>query len=245
MTSELLLSLEDVRASYGPTPVLHGVSLTVRNGEVASLIGRNGAGKTTTLRAIMGIVTPTSGTIRFDGDDIVDLPEHRTTREGIRYVPEDRQIYPDLSVTENLQMGTLGGGNPLFTTEEVFERFPRLRERRGQNGSQLSGGEQQMLAIARALLSETELLLLDEPTEGLAPQIVADVLDIIETISDEGITVLLVEQNIQAALTVAENHHIIDRGEIVYEGTSDELTNDERVQQRYLGVASTDALGEE
>lgn len=244
MTSEPLLSLEGVHSSYGQTPVLHGVSMAVQDGEVASLIGRNGAGKTTTLRTIMGIVEPTSGTIRFGGEDIVGLPEYRTTRKGIRYVPEDRQIYPDLSVTENLQMGQLGGGESLFTTEEVFERFPRLRERRGQSGSQLSGGEQQMLAIARALLSETALLLLDEPTEGLAPQIVADVLDIIETLSEEGITVLLVEQNIQAALTVAENHHIIDRGEIVYEGTSDELMNDQRVQQQYLGVTGTDALGE-
>lgn len=245
MSSEPLLSVEDIHASYGQTPVLNGVSLSVEDGEVASLIGRNGAGKTTTLRTIMGIVRPDSGVVRFNGEEITGLPEYRTTRKGIRYVPEDRQVFPDLSVTENLQMGTISGGNPLFTVDEVFERFPRLRERRGQSGSQLSGGEQQMLAIARALLSETSLLLLDEPTEGLAPQIVADVLDIITTISQEGVTVLLVEQNIRAALTVAENHHIIDRGQIVYEGTSDELVSDDDIQQRYLGVGTTDVLGED
>lgn len=238
MTSNPLLSIKDIHASYGPTPVLHGVSLSIRDGEVASLIGRNGAGKTTTLRTVMGIVTPDRGVIEFNGEEITGLPEHQTTRKGIRYVPEDRQIFPDLSVTENLAMGQIGGGEPLFTTEEVFERFPRLQERRGQDGSQLSGGEQQMLAIARALLSETKLLLLDEPTEGLAPQIVADVLDIIETISSEGITVLIVEQNIRAALTVAEHHHIIDRGEIVYKGTGDELIDDEHIQQQYLGVTA-------
>jgi len=238
MTSEPLLSVEDIYTSYGETPVLQGVSLEVEDGAVASLIGRNGAGKTTTLRAIMGIVRPDSGVVRFDGEEITGLPEYRTTRKGIRYVPEDRQIFPDLSVTENLQMGTISGGDPLFTIDEVFERFPRLCERRGQNGSQLSGGEQQMLAIARALLSETDLLLLDEPTEGLAPQIVADVLHIIESISKEGVTVLLVEQNIRAALTVAEHHHIIDRGRIVYEGTTDALTNDDEIQQQYLGVGT-------
>lgn len=241
MSSELLV-LDDVHAAYESTPVLRGVDISVADGEVVSLIGRNGAGKTTTLRAIMGILTPTKGQVRFAGEDITGSPEYVTTRKGVRYVPEDRQIYPDLSVTENLRMGQIGGGDGLFSFEEVFERFPRLRERRGQKGSQLSGGEQQMLAIARALLSETELLLLDEPTEGLAPQIVADVLEIIETISGEGVTVLLVEQNIQAALTVANRHHIIDKGQIVYEGTTDELVDDESVQQQYLGVSTAESV---
>jgi len=238
MISKPLLVVDEITASYGTTTVLRDISLSVNDGEVVSLIGRNGAGKTTTLRAILGILIPERGRVRFRGEDITDMPEYRTTRKGIRYVPEDKQIFPDLTVTENLEMGQVSGGEPLFTIEDVFERFPRLRERQGQKGSQLSGGEQQMLAIARALLSETEILLLDEPTEGLAPQIIADVLDIIEALSSEGITVLLVEQNIKAALTVANRHHIIDKGQIVYEGTSDELVADEDVQQQYLGVST-------
>jgi len=239
MTSEPMLSVEDIHAAYDSAPIIQGVSLSIYDGEVISLIGRNGAGKTTTLRAITGIIGPTHGQVRFRGEDITGMPDYRTTRKGIRYVPEDRQIFPDLKVTENLRMGQVSGGEGLFSLEEVFDRFPRLRERRGQKGSQLSGGEQQMLAIARALLSETHLLLLDEPTEGLAPQIVADVLEIIEDVSAAGVTVLLVEQNIRAALTTANRHHIISKGEIVYKGTTDNLAYDEEIQRQYLGVGMT------
>jgi len=234
-----LLTLQDIHAAYGQSSVLRGVSLEVGEGEAVSLIGRNGVGKTTTLRTIAGVLTPTEGSVQFDGEDITSLPDFQRMQHGVSYVPEDRQIFPELTVAENLRMGTIGGTEHQFTVEEVYELFPRLRERRDSQGQQLSGGEQQMLAIARALVGPTELLLLDEPTEGLAPQIVADVIEIIEDVRDAGVTVLLVEQNVNAAMTVANQHYVLHQGEIAYEGTTPELRDATDVIDRYLGVGAT------
>ena len=233
-----LLSVEDLRAGYGDTPVLHDVSLRVERGEVVSLIGRNGAGKTTTLRSIVGVLQPSAGRIVLDGEDVTDSPDYEKARSGVRYVPEDRQVFPDLTVEENLRVGAIDGDGGIFSIEEVYERFPRLRERRGQPASHLSGGEQQMLVIARALLGPTKLLLLDEPSEGLAPQIVRDVLDIVASIAERGVTILLVEQNVRAAMAVADRHYVINKGELVFEGTTEELDADEKVKQRHLGVGA-------
>lgn len=237
---ESLLSVEDLRAGYGETPVLHGVSMHVDRGEVVSLIGRNGAGKTTTLRSIVGVLQPSAGRIYLDGEDVTDRADYEKARSGIRYVPEDRQVFPDLTVEENLRVGAIDSADGIFTVEEVYQRFPRLRERRSQPASHLSGGEQQMLVIARALLGPTKLLLLDEPSEGLAPQIVRDVLDIVESIAARGVTILLVEQNVRAAMAVADRHYVINKGELVFEGTTEELDADEGVKERHLGVGATE-----
>ncbi|WP_323192183.1 ABC transporter ATP-binding protein [Halostella sp. PRR32] len=235
-----LLSLEDVHASYGESHILRGVSMEVSPGEVVSLVGRNGAGKTTTLRSIVGVLEPTRGTVTFDGEDVTHLPDHERVQRGIQYVPEDRQAFPDLTVDENLRMGDLrSGGEGIYTIDEVYDVFPRLRERQSQSASHLSGGEQQMLVIARALVGETELLLLDEPSEGLAPQIVRDVLDVIDRIRDEGVTILLVEQNVHAAMETADRHYVIDRGQIVFEGDTAALEGDREVQEKHLGVGAT------
>lgn len=235
--SDPLLVVDGINASYGQSEILRDLSLAIGRGEVVSLVGRNGAGKTTTLRSIVGVLTPTDGTITFDGEDITTDPDYETTTRGIQYVPEDRQVFPDLTVDENLRMGQLKSeGAGALSLEEVFDLFPRLAERRTHSGSDLSGGEQQMLVIARALLGKTELLLLDEPTEGLAPQIVEDVIDIIETISNEGVTILLVEQNVKAAMAVADRHYVINKGQNVFEGTTPELKESDGVMKRHLGV---------
>jgi branched-chain amino acid transport system ATP-binding protein len=236
--SDPLLSVDDLHASYGESHILRGVTLEIKRGEVASLVGRNGAGKTTTLRSIMGVLSPDRGTVTFAGEDITHLEEHLKTRRGMRFVPEDRKLFPDLTVHENLRMGATATEESIFTIDEVFEAFPRLDERRNNRAQHLSGGEQQMLAIARALVGKTELLLLDEPTEGLAPQIVEDVLDIIRQIRSKDVTVLLAEQNVRAAMAVVDRHYIIDTGCVVFEGTSEEIENDDELQQRYLGVGN-------
>ncbi|SFR63975.1 ABC transporter ATP-binding protein [Halogeometricum limi] len=241
--SDPLLSVDGIDAAYGQSQILRDLSLSVERGEVVSLVGRNGAGKTTTLRAILGILTPSAGTVTFDGDDVTHRPDYETVARGIQYVPEDRQVFPDLSVDENLRLGELKSkGAGTLTMEEVFERFPRLRERRANKGSQLSGGEQQMLVIARALVGKTDLLMLDEPTEGLAPQIVEDVIEIIESINDEGVTVLLVEQNVQAAMSVADRHYVINKGQNVFEGTTDEIRAADDVLEEHLGVGGESEL---
>jgi branched-chain amino acid transport system ATP-binding protein len=235
MTEEPLLSLSDVYSSYGKSTVLRGVSLVVERGEVVSLLGRNGAGKTTTLRSIAGLLTPTRGTITFEGEDITDLPDYQISRRGISYVAEDRAIFPDLTVEENLRMGMVQGDG-IMTRRAVYDLLPRLEERRTLPASNLSGGEQQMLVIARALLSPTELLLLDEPTEGLAPQIIDRIRELVEHIRSEGVTILLVEQNMEVAVETADRSYIIDKGEIVFDGTAEDLVDDEELQRQYLGV---------
>ena len=236
VAEEPLLSVEDVYASYGRSTVLRGVTLAVERGEVVSLLGRNGAGKTTTLRTIAGVLKPERGTITFDGEDVTDLADFEISRRGISYVAEDRAIFPDLTVAENLRMGQVAGKNGILTLSEVYDLLPRLEERRSLPASNLSGGEQQMLVIARALLNPTELLLLDEPTEGLAPQIVQRIRELIEDISEMGVPILLVEQNLDVAIATSDRCYILDKGAVVFEGDIDELEADEEIQQEHLGL---------
>ncbi|MFP8889279.1 ABC transporter ATP-binding protein [Natrialbaceae archaeon A-CW2] len=235
-----VLSLENVNAGYGETQVLRNLSLEVGAGEVVSLVGRNGAGKTTTLRTILGIITPMSGTVAYRGEDISAIEATETVRRGIALVPEERRIFPELTVRENLELAALGGADSenALSLDEVLGMFENLAERTENIGSSLSGGEQQMLAIARALVGGAELILLDEPTEGLAPFIVQDVMDIVRQLNDRGITVLLVEQNVHVGLELADRNYVINQGEIVYEGTSAELEADEDILEQYLGVTN-------
>ncbi len=234
-----LLDVEDVHAGYGKTKVLEGVSLSVPEESVVSLVGRNGAGKTTTLRAISGHVDVTAGSVRLAGEDVTGLDPETLYRKGIGLVPENREVFPGLTVKENLKMGATTTDDGWLTFEEAYELFPRLGERQAQMGKTLSGGEQQMLAIARSLMGDTEVLLLDEPTEGLAPQIVEDIVDIIGELADRGLTVLIVEQNIGAVTEVADHHHVLANGQVVFEGSTDELSDAQDVQERYLGVSQT------
>lgn len=234
--SDAVLDLTDVEATYGEGPVLRGLSLAVDRGETVSLVGRNGAGKTTTLKAISGVLQPTAGQVSHNGTDITDRSPAQTANRGVGYVPEDRQVFPDLTVQENLRMGGLRTEDGSFTESDIYELFPVLEERSNQLGSHLSGGEQQMLVIARALLGDPSLLLLDEPTEGLAPAIVDDVEQVIRDVNDRGVTILLVEQNIRTALHAASRHYVISKGEIVYEGTTADLESDDDVLQQHLGV---------
>jgi branched-chain amino acid transport system ATP-binding protein len=239
MSDEPLLSLENVTAGYGETTVLRDLSLHVDAGEVVSLVGRNGAGKTTTLRTINGILNPSAGAVQYDGADISALDPAEIAKRGISLVPEERQIFPELTVMENLRLAEFGGSDDAdsLATEEVLDMFENLKERTGNAGSSLSGGEQQMLAIARALVAGADLVLLDEPTEGLAPYIVQDVIDIIDELNERGITVLLVEQNVHVALELADRNYVIDQGEIVWEGPSGALEDSKSVLDRYLGVS--------
>lgn len=238
--SEPILSLDGVHAGYGETRVLTDLSISIDEGEVVSLVGRNGAGKTTTLRSIMGIIEPTAGTVTYRGEDVTRLDATATAKRGLAFVPEGRQIFPELSVRENLEVAAYGGAPDVdsLSVEDALETFESLRDRAGNHGSSLSGGEQQMLAIARALVAGADLLILDEPTEGLAPYIVRDVMDMIEELNDDGITVLLVEQNVHVGLSLADRNYVINQGEIVWEGTSAELEDDEEVMDRYLGVTA-------
>ena len=219
--SDQLLSLDGIHAGYGETDILTDLSLSIDEGEIVSLVGRNGAGKTTTLRSIMGIIEPTAGTVTYRGEDVTALDATASAKRGLAFVPEERRIFPELSVRENLEIAAHGGAPDA-----------------DNHGSSLSGGEQQMLAIARALVAGADLLILDEPTEGLAPYIVQDVMDMVEALNDRGITVLLVEQNVHVGLALADRNYVIDQGEIVWEGTSDELEDDEEIMDRYLGVTA-------
>jgi branched-chain amino acid transport system ATP-binding protein len=235
-----LLTLANVHAYYGEAHILQGVSLAVGEGEVVTLIGRNGAGKTTTLRSIMGLVPPREGHITFAGRELRGLPTHAVARAGIAYVPEERRILPNLSVEENLRLGRLGadGGrrDGDAVTEEVLGYFPRLRERLSQKGKSLSGGEQQMLAIARGLVARPKLMLVDEPTEGLSPIIVASLAEILRDINRRGTAILLVEQILEVALALSHRLYVMDQGRIQFEGTADQLRADPGIQQRFLGV---------
>jgi branched-chain amino acid transport system ATP-binding protein len=233
------LSIEDLHAGYGETRVLSGLSLSVDEGTVHALVGRNGAGKTTTLRSVMGAVVPDSGRIVYGETDVTDIEPTATAKLGIGFVPEERRVFPGLTVAENLKIAGHGGAevDHEWSVRDVFDSFERLQERKGQRATTLSGGEQQMLAIARALVAGADLLLLDEPTEGLAPTIVQQVEDIVTDLRDEGITVLLVEQNLAAALAVADRVSILDHGEVVFEGTPAELEDRPDVRDRHLGVS--------
>jgi branched-chain amino acid transport system ATP-binding protein len=236
-----LLALEDLHAYYGEAHILQGVSLTVGAGEVVTLIGRNGAGKTTTLKSIMGLVPPRGGRISFDGRELTKLPTHEVARAGIAYVPEERRILPNLSVAENLRLGMLSVPHAVkaeneHVIEEVLTYFPRLRERYEQKGKSLSGGEQQMLAIARGLVARPKLMLVDEPTEGLSPLLVESLTEILGEINRRGTTILLVEQMLDVALALSHRLYVMDQGRIQFEGTPDALRADPEIQQRFLGV---------
>ncbi len=234
-----LLALEDVHAYYGEAHILQGVSLTVAEGEVVTLIGRNGAGKTTTLRSVMNIVGPRAGRIAFAGQALGGWPTHEVARLGVAYVPEERRIIPNLTVAENLRLGMLGGGRAArdgAVLEEVLTYFPRLRERLEQKGKSLSGGEQQMLAIGRGLVTRPRLMLVDEPTEGLAPIVIQNLTGILAEINRRGTTILLVEQNLDVALALSHRLYVMDQGRIQFEGTPDTLRRDPTVQRRFLGV---------
>jgi branched-chain amino acid transport system ATP-binding protein len=237
-----LLSVRDLVSGYGSTRVLRGVDLDVPRGSVVTLIGRNGVGKTTTLRTILGTVTPTSGSVTFDGEDITSLSPERTAQAGVALVPEERRIFPGLTVTENVEIGRLGGRRDTDkpTVDEIVDEFENLRRHRGSRGSSLSGGEQQMLAIARALVSAPRLLMLDEPTEGLAPTIVQQVRRKIGELNREGTTILLVEQNVGVALDVADYVYILDKGQVVHEGSAGQVRENDAVLDRYLGVSTVE-----
>ena len=232
-----LLEVDDLHTYYGEAHILQGVSLRVNEGEVVTLIGRNGAGKTTTLRSIMGLAPPSRGHVRLRGEDLARLPTHQIARRGIAWVPEERRVLPNLTVLENLRLGMLGGrGGDDGAFEEVFEYFPRLRERAQQRGRFLSGGEQQMLAIARGLVARPSLMLVDEPTEGLAPLMVQSLTEILGVINRRGMTLLLVEQTLDVALALSQRLYVMDQGRVQFEGTPDELRKDPTIQQRFLEV---------
>jgi len=232
-----LLEISAIEAYYGNIRILKGVDLQVPEGSIVTLIGANGAGKTTTLRTITGALVPRSGRITFKGEDIIGWPLHKVARIGISMIPEGRAIFKKLTVEENLEMGALNrkDNEVKQDKERVMDRFPILRERLTQQAGNLSGGEQQMLAIARALMARPKLLLLDEPSMGLAPQIVADVFRVIKEINDQGTTVLLVEQNARQALKVAHYGYVMETGRIVLSGTAAALAQDPKVIEAYLG----------
>jgi branched-chain amino acid transport system ATP-binding protein len=223
------LEASDLRTFYGKSQILHGVGLTVGEGEIVALLGRNGAGKTTTLRSLVGLTAPRSGTVRILGEDTTGWPPFRVAALGVGYVPEGRRIFANLTVEENLRVPLERPGP--WTIRRVYDLFPRLAERRSHRGSQLSGGEQEMLAIGRALLLNPALLLLDEPSQGLAPRIVQSLFSVIAATRRDGISVLLVEQKVQAALEIADRVHVIDDGRVVYSGAAADLSQDkERVR---------------
>ena len=233
-----MLELADVEAAYGASRVLHGVSMRVDAGEAVGLLGRNGMGKTTTVRAILGLVPPRAGQVLFEGDDVTRLPPYRTAQRGIGLVPEGRQIFPNLTVEENLRATAR---NPFerrepWTLAKVYELFPRLHERRRQWGDQLSGGEQQMLAIGRALVTNPKLLILDEATEGLAPQLRADIWRSIRVLRGQGQALLVIDTNWRELLGTVERAYVLEKGRVVWNGSADDLAARPELATRYLGV---------
>lgn len=239
----MLLEVKDLNTFYGESHVLQGLSLNVAKGELVALLGRNGMGKSTTLKTIMGLVKPKSGSVIFEGIDITGYPPYMAARAGIGYVPEDRRIFPELSVYDNLLLGIKGGKikNPndpnVWTIDRIYSHFPKLAERCNQQGRFLSGGEQQMLAIGRSLMGNPRLLLVDEPTEGLAPIMVQEVRDILEEINKKaGVSILLVEHNLKVALSLAHRVYLMGKAHIGYEGSTQELKNNHEVRAKYLEV---------
>jgi len=229
-----LLELAGVHAAYGPSRVLHGVSLEAGAGEIVSVLGRNGAGKSTTLKAIIGLVEVTGGAVRFDGREITRLPTHEICRLGIGYVPEDRRIFGDLTVEENLRVGERGAGE--WSAARVYGLFPKLAELSRRRGGSLSGGEQQMLTVARTLMGNPRLLLLDEPSEGLAPVIVKALGEQVAALRRQGLTILLSEQDLKFAARLADRAYIIERGEIVFAGSMSALLADPALRRALLSV---------
>lgn len=236
-----MLEVRDIHSYYGKSHILHGVSLDLKEGELVCLLGRNGVGKSTTLKSIMGVVKPKQGSIRFSDKELIGRQPYQIARLGIGYVPEDRRIFRSLTVHENLLMGIKEGnkanaGENTWSVERVYELFPRLQERCNNKGGHLSGGEQQMLTVVRTLMGNPRVILVDEPTEGLAPLIVKDVLDMLLTVRQTGVTILMVEQNFKAAIKVADRFYIMSKGQIVFAGDKTALLAAEEVRKNYLEV---------
>jgi branched-chain amino acid transport system ATP-binding protein len=230
----MILRVEEIHTSYGLVPMLHGVSLSIERGEILALLGRNGAGKTTVLKSILGLVPPRAGKIVYKDEDITCLPPHLVARRGIAYVPAGRGIFSSLSAMENLEIVRRRSGTE--TVEAVFAKFPRLVDLKHRLGRHLSGGEQQMLAIGRAIMTSPSLMLLDEPSQGLAPLVLEAIVEMLHGLKREGLAMLLVEQNVETAVALADRVIILDQGAIVFEGAPAELTADEQIAIRYLGV---------
>ncbi|MEZ5815453.1 MAG: ABC transporter ATP-binding protein [Hyphomicrobiaceae bacterium] len=231
-----MLAIEGLNAHYGASHILQGVDLALGAGRIASILGRNGVGKTTTVKAIMGLVPPSSGSVRLDGNEIAGWPAHRIARAGVAYVPEGRLIFPDLTVIENIKVAERAPARE-WTVTRLLDLFPSLAQRRTNKGSQLSGGEQQMLAIARALVSDPKLVLLDEPSQGLAPLVVRELARIIKLLRDAGVTILLIEQNMKLAEAVADELHIMVKGRLVYSADPKQFrAEEEQIRTRFLTV---------
>jgi branched-chain amino acid transport system ATP-binding protein len=231
-----MLELDSVNAYYGDSHILRGVSLSVRDGEIVCLLGRNGAGKTTTILTVMGYLRPRPGRILYNNRDIAGLPPYAVARLGFGFVPQERGIFPSLTVRENLTVFARAGGKGYWTLKRIFDLFPVLQARQRNLGFQLSGGEQQMLSIARALMLNPALLLLDEPSEGLAPMIVQQIIEVLARLKQEGLAILLVEQNLRVAFAVGDRHQVMNKGEICFTGGSAELEGNEFVLRNYLSV---------
>ena len=233
-----MLEVKDLQVYYGVIQALKGISFHVNQGEVIALIGANGAGKTTTLQTLTGILSPKSGSIVFEGTDLTRTPAHKIVEMGMAHVPEGRRVFADMSVYENLLLGAYTRKDKAEIAESlasVYKRFPRLEERKGQRAGTLSGGEQQMLAMGRALMSRPRIILMDEPSMGLSPIFVNEIFDIIREVSESGTTVLLVEQNAKKALSIADRAYVLETGSITMDGKAEDLLNDEAVQKAYLG----------
>ena len=231
-----MLDVADVHTYYEHSHILQGISLKAEAGAVTAILGRNGVGKTTLMRSIIGFTPPRSGTIRFAGEQIERLPSHLIARRGVGLVPQGRRVFPSLTVFENLQIGAVGAREGRWNRDSVCELFPQLRDRKGNYGGQLSGGEQQMLAIGRALMSNPALLLMDEPSEGLAPLIVRGLGETLKTLKGTGLAIVLVEQNLPLALSVADTAYIVSKGQVVHHGSPGQLREDEALRTKYLGV---------
>jgi branched-chain amino acid transport system ATP-binding protein len=234
-----MLSIKNLQAWYGSSHILQGVDLEVKKGELVCLVGRNGAGKTTTVKSVAGLVSKTKGSVLFEGQEILGLPAHARYERGLAYVPEERRIVPGLTVRENIRLGLLA--SPLrkreaAVIEEIAETFPRIKERLDQQAITMSGGEQQMLAIVRAVVAKPKLVLLDEPSEGIMPLLVEEMFRYFRTLKQSGVTILLIEQNVELALRIADRAYILDQGQVVYAGDAAEMLQDAAIQERYCSV---------
>ena len=234
-----LLKVQELNAWYDHSHIIQGVSFEVYAGEIVTFMGRNGAGKTTTLRTMMGLVQKCKGNVLFDGASLLGLPTHIRYQKGLAYVPEERRIVPSLTVEENLQLGVLAStlrGEMSALVEEIAQTFPRLKERLHQEGTSLSGGEQQMLAIARAMMARPRMILLDEPSEGIMPILVDEIFELFTRMKQQGTTILLVEQNVERALSISDRAYIFDQGQIVHQGLASDLLADQEIQDKYCAV---------
>ena len=234
-----MLKIQNLNAWYDRSHVVQEVCLEVGAGEIVTLMGRNGAGKTTTLRTVMGLIPKCSGSVMFDGKELIGLPVHQRFHQGLAYVPEDRRIVAGLTVKENLELGVIASakrGQAGLIMEEVMDTFPRLKERLAQDGTSLSGGEQQMLAIARAMMAEPKMILLDEPSEGIMPVLVDEMFELFTRMKNKGITILLVEQNVERALGISDRAYVLDQGVVVHQADARTLLADQEIQERYCAV---------